>query len=215
MSASIGRIHVSGGTGTQDAHDTHLVAGRTAKGVAAHDPVARAMAGRRWLPARRHVLLVSFLVLLVCQSFMMLDVIADVFYLDIYIPFFDHTLMETVAVFAMTVGMIIVGRIVWEQFRENRRYREAVGTASGRLLDVLNTKFEEWNLTPSEREVALLLIKGLSVSEIARIRNTRPGTIKSQSNAIYRKAGLKGRSELAAYFMEDLLAGDRLLVERR
>ncbi len=205
MSASIGKLDARTAAGTHDD------AGRADMTTGVHEAAGRAVTWRRFLPARRHVLLISFLVLLVCQSFMMLDVIADVFYLDIYIPFFDHTLMETVAVFAMTVGMIIVGRIVWEQFRENRRYREAVGTASGRLLDVLNEKFEEWSLTPSEREVAILLIKGLSVSEIARIRNARPGTIKSQSNAIYRKAGLKGRSELAAYFMEDLLAGDRLL----
>jgi len=172
-------------------------------------PDAASMA--HWRPARRHVLLATFMVLLVCQAFMTLDVIADVFYIDIYIPFFDHTLLETVAVVAMGIGLIVIGRITWEQFRQNRHYRDVVQTASGRLLDTVQAKFDEWKLTPSEREVALLLMKGLSVEEIASIRGAKPGTIKSQSNAIYRKAGLKNRSELAAWFMEDLLAGERLL----
>ncbi len=164
-----------------------------------------------WRPARRHVLLATFMVLLVCQTFMTLDVIADVFYIDIYLPYFDHTMLETVAVVAMGIGLIVIGRITWEQFRQNRHYREVVQTASGRLLETVNKTFDQWGLTRSEREVALLLMKGLSVEEIARIRGAKPGTIKSQSNAIYRKAGLKGRSELAAWFMEDLLAGEKLL----
>ena len=188
------------------------VARRNGKAMVKEISTRAGMASFR--PARRHVLLAVFLVLLVCQTFMTLDVIADFFYLDIYIPYFDHTAVETIAVVAMGVGLIIVGRIVWEQFRENRHYREVVDTASGQLLRTLHKKFDEWELTPSEREIALLLIKGLSVAEIAAIRNTRPGTIKSQSNAIYRKAGLKNRSELAAYFMEDLLAGEKLVQEQ-
>ncbi|GEM_PF-192099 len=185
---------------------------------AAAETVARETAARKALqragllrPARRHVLLALFVVLLICQAFMTLDVIADVFYLDLYIPWFNHTVVETVAVVAMGIGLIIMGRIVWEQFRENQHYRTVVDTASGRLQDTVQRKFDEWQLTPSEREIALLLIKGLSINEIATIRNARPGTVKSQSNAVYRKAGVKNRSELAAWFMEDLLAGQRLV----
>jgi len=163
---------------------------------------------RRW---RFHVLGAAFVVLLVCQSFMVIDVLADIFYIDLYIPWFDHSLMELIAVIAMTVSLFVLGWILVDHIRQNRRYKEAVRTASGQLLKTISRKFDEWGLSESEREIALLLIKGLSVNEIAQIRNTRPGTIKSQSNAIYRKAGLRGRSELVAYFVEDLLAGEKLL----
>ena len=56
----------------------------------------------------------------------------------------------------------------------------------------------------------MLLIKGLSIQEIADIRETKTGTIKSQCSAIYRKAEVKGRNELVAYFVEDLLSGESL-----
>ncbi len=81
------------------------------------------------------------------------------------------------------------------------------GLATGEFLRVLEKQIEEWNLANSEREITLLLIKGLSIQEIADIRTTKPGTIKSQCNAIYRKAGVAGRNELAAYFIEDLMNG--------
>lgn len=63
------------------------------------------------------------------------------------------------------------------------------------------------------KKVALLLIERLSTEEITAVRETKLGTIKSQSNAIYRKAGLKGRNKLSAYFIEDLLAGDQLITQ--
>ncbi len=163
---------------------------------------------RSW---RFRALAVAFAVLLVCQGFMVVDVLADIFYIDLYIPWVEHSTIELVAVIAMTVSLVVLGWILVDHMRQNRRYRETVRTASGAFLKTISHKFDEWSLSDSEREIALLLIKGLSISEIAQVRNTRPGTIKSQSNAIYRKAGLRGRSELVAYFVEDLLAGERLL----
>ena len=166
---------------------------------------------RAW---RFHLLAVSFVVLLVCQGFMVVDVLADIFYIDLYIPWLDHSTMELTAVIAMTVSLVVLGWILVDHMRQNRRYRETVRTASGAFLKTISRQFDEWGLSESEREIALLLIKGLSINEIAQVRNTRPGTIKSQSNAIYRKAGLRGRSELVAYFVEDLLAGEKLLPSR-
>ena len=88
---------------------------------------------------------------------------------------------------------------------------DRVKVASGELMQVISEKFDDWRLSPSERDIAVLLIKGLSNQEIAEIRATRPGTVKSQSSSIYQKSGVKNRHELAAYFVEDLLAGERLL----
>ena len=57
-----------------------------------------------------------------------------------------------------------------------------------------------------EREVALLLLKGLSTRDIADLRETREATVRQQAQGVYRKAQLEGRAELAAFFLEDLLA---------
>ena len=78
--------------------------------------------------------------------------------------------------------------------------------ASGACFELLDQNFDEWSLTPSERDVALLAIKGLSLAEIADIRNTKQGTIKAQCNAIYQKAGVSGRPQLLSLFIEELMA---------
>jgi len=38
-----------------------------------------------------------------------------------------------------------------------------------------------------------------------RMRNTAEGTVKAQTNAIYRKAGVSGRPQLLSLFIEDLM----------
>ncbi len=69
----------------------------------------------------------------------------------------------------------------------------------------ISAQFDAWQLTHSEREIGLLLIKGLAMKEIAEVRGTSERTIREQSRKIYQKAQLSGRSSLAAYFLEDLL----------
>lgn len=69
----------------------------------------------------------------------------------------------------------------------------------------IDAQLVTWKLTTSETEVAFLLLKGLSLKEIAGVRKTTEKTARTQSAAVYAKAGLAGRSELAAFFLEDLL----------
>jgi DNA-binding CsgD family transcriptional regulator len=76
---------------------------------------------------------------------------------------------------------------------------EGLGTAIDRQLDA-------WGLSPAEQEVSRLLLKGLSHKEIAQIRRVEETTVRQQAQATYRKAGLSGRNDLAAFFLEDLLA---------
>lgn len=69
----------------------------------------------------------------------------------------------------------------------------------------IDRQFDRWGLSPAEREVGLLLLKGLSLKEAAEARQTSERTVRQQALAVYRKAGLAGRAELAAFFLEDLL----------
>jgi len=50
----------------------------------------------------------------------------------------------------------------------------------------------------------------MSTQEIASLRGTAGGTVKAQTNAIYRKAGVTGRSQLLSLFIEDLMDEDML-----
>jgi DNA-binding NarL/FixJ family response regulator len=76
---------------------------------------------------------------------------------------------------------------------------------AGELLSVIRQQFSQWQLSPSESDVALFLIKGLSMKEIAEIRNVKEKTVRSQATSIYAKSGYAGRHELAAHFIEDLM----------
>jgi DNA-binding CsgD family transcriptional regulator len=73
------------------------------------------------------------------------------------------------------------------------------------LSDVVSKQFADWQLTASENEVGWLLLKGLSLKEIAVLRNTLEKTVRQQASAIYRKADLSGRHAFSAWFIEDLL----------
>jgi len=81
---------------------------------------------------------------------------------------------------------------------QSRKYLEGLSQA-------IEAQLVSWGLSVSEKEVAFLLLKGLSLKEIADLRQTTEKTARAQSIAIYSKAGLAGRSELAAFFLEDLL----------
>lgn len=73
------------------------------------------------------------------------------------------------------------------------------------LGEAIDGQFERWGLTPAEREVALLMLKGLSHKEIASVRDSSERTVREQARAIYGKANLSGRAALSAFFLEDML----------
>lgn len=73
------------------------------------------------------------------------------------------------------------------------------------LAAEIQKQFSRWQLTNAEAEVGMLLLKGLSHQEIANIRKASERTVREQARALYRKAGITGRSSLSAFFLEDLL----------
>lgn len=72
----------------------------------------------------------------------------------------------------------------------------------GRAID---EQFTAWGLTPSEREVALLLLKGHGHKQIAAATQRSERTVRQHAVAAYEKSGLAGRAELAAFFLEGVM----------
>lgn len=70
---------------------------------------------------------------------------------------------------------------------------------------VIQQQFMDWELSQSEQQIAMLLLKGLSFSEIAALRNTKEKTVRQQASEIYRKSGVSGRHAFSAWFFEDFL----------
>lgn len=69
----------------------------------------------------------------------------------------------------------------------------------------IDRQMRAWGLSPAEREVALLLLKGFSTKEIATHLAKSERTVRQQCSAVYKRSGLGGRAELSAFFLEDLL----------
>jgi DNA-binding CsgD family transcriptional regulator len=89
--------------------------------------------------------------------------------------------------------------------REAQRFRGEAQDALRGLGEAIDNQFTRWSLSPAEREIGLLLLKGLSHKEVAQLRSTSEATIRQQALAVYRKSGLRSRAELSAFFLEDLL----------
>ncbi len=88
------------------------------------------------------------------------------------------------------------------------RWRETVRVHIDGLGRAIRGQFDAWRLTAGESDVAILMLKGLSHKEIARLRNTSSATVRQQAAAIYGKSGLTSRAELAAFFLEDIFASE-------
>jgi DNA-binding CsgD family transcriptional regulator len=129
-------------------------------------------------------------------------------------------LLDILPVVLVSVGLVLLFRLTHRQHEEQRilirdlevarlqgqRWRSDARTLLNGLGEAIEAQFSRWNLTEAEREVALLLLKGFSLKEIAALRATSERTIRGQARALYAKAGLTGRAALSAFFLEDLLA---------
>lgn len=88
---------------------------------------------------------------------------------------------------------------------EAARWRRDAADLIAGLSAAIDAQLARWELSPAEKDIALLLLKGLSHKEIAQIRSVSETTVRQQARSLYRKAGLAGRNDLAAFFLEDLL----------
>lgn len=130
-----------------------------------------------------------------------------------------HLTMEGVIAIVALFGIFYLLRDVFisrnhllkttKEFSEFRKEAEVWRLDSRKYIEGLSVaidlQLEKWKLTKSEKDVAFLLLKGLSSKEIAEIRDTAEKTVRVQATAIYAKAGMSSRSELSAFFLEDLL----------
>ncbi len=89
------------------------------------------------------------------------------------------------------------------------RWREEARDLISGLGAAIDRQLDQWGLSPAEKEIALLLLKGLSHKEVAEVRGVSEATVRQQARSIYKKAGLDGRHDLAAFFLEDLLGPAR------
>jgi DNA-binding CsgD family transcriptional regulator len=131
-----------------------------------------------------------------------------------------RSMADDLARFALSAVMLAI--FLFEFFAQRRAVGELRGqlnNARGQLAqldnkthklasqyrEVMQKQFDAWQLTASEQDVVIGLLKGLTFREIAELRQTREKTVRQQASSVYRKAGVASRNELAAWFFEDML----------
>jgi DNA-binding CsgD family transcriptional regulator len=124
---------------------------------------------------------------------------------------------------ALVVGAAVTAAWLWKGWQgadrvnlelrrsldQRKAERDAWRASAERALAgfgaAIGAQFEAWGLTPAEREVALQLLKGRSHKEIAAATGRSERTVRQHAATAYEKAGLGGRAELAAFFLEGLM----------
>ena len=110
-------------------------------------------------------------------------------------------LVGIVPVVTTSVGLAVLFRVAARQREEHltvirdlevariqgERWRSEARTLLNGLGEAIDAQFSRWNLTEAEREVALLLLKGLSLKEIAAVRASTERTVRAQARSLYSK----------------------------
>ena len=116
-----------------------------------------------------------------------------------------HLIIETFA----TVTIIGVVFLLNDYIRlmENKEKQMVGVLASMRsgIMQVMHHRLRTFGLTPSEYEIGIMIIKGYELPEIAALRGTSIGTIKSQCHSLYQKANVSSRASLLCICLDEVL----------
>lgn len=141
-----------------------------------------------------------------CGSYFLWEILAAILGLPtLPLRWQTRELVDIGASLGLVLGALMGVSLARQASRATRRAESALRVTSGEFTDVVQEYFDGLSLTPAENEVAWFLLKGMSLSEIADLRHTREGTVKAQCTAIYRKAGVTGKSQLFSQLVEDVL----------
>lgn len=156
--------------------------------------------------SRRTFLWGLFSLQALCCAYFLMDIIWDLFLPSHFNALAESDLAEAVVTTALFLGLIFTANELRLLMTRQRKLTDQIDIASGAFAEVLEARFAEWSLTSAERDIAILALKGFSIAEMARLRDTKEGTVKAQCAALYRKADVSGRVQLLSVFLDDLLA---------
>ena len=158
---------------------------------------------------------VILIIFVIIMSLNFIDVLTDI---SLGVPIW-HIFSEMLIVIVSAIGALFLIKDIRTKTFDIATLKQALLTSDDKFRNVsdemkrarheystvIHSQFKQWMLTPSEQEVAMLLLKGLSFKEISGVRNTKEKTVRQQASVIYSKANVEGRHEFAAWFLEDFM----------
>jgi len=133
--------------------------------------------------------------------------------------FTPHVLIELALMFTSAAAAVFLWRawrrtahalVASERSRtaaevDRRAWQSRAEQALRGMAYAIDQQFDAWKLTPAEREVALMLLKGHGHKQIAFGTGRSESTVRQHAVSVYGKSGQGGRAELAAFFLEGLM----------
>jgi DNA-binding CsgD family transcriptional regulator len=130
---------------------------------------------------------------------------------------FSHIIEESVMILIFLSIIVVLVRKLNDSIHQQKQLKKELQNikllhqqqsaemqkARAQYSEIIASQFKQWGLTKSEQEVGFLLLKGLSLKEIADVRDVKEKTVRQQASNIYTKAGVTGRHEFAGWFFED------------
>ena len=129
-----------------------------------------------------------------------------------------HVVVELMMIAGALIFMTALWLGGWRAHKEARQLRRSLEQRKAErdawkasaekvlagLAAAIDRQFDVWQLTPAERAVALLLLKGYSHKHVASETGRSERTVRQHATSVYEKAGLSSRAELAAFFLDAL-----------
>jgi len=117
----------------------------------------------------------------------------------------SHLAIEGLAAAALLVAVVMGAFQVRSLVLAAHQDDIAVAMAKGAATELIQLRFSQWRLTPAEADVALFVLKGCDVQQVAELRSAAAGTVRAQLTKVYAKAGVSSQSSLIALFLEELI----------
>ena len=116
-----------------------------------------------------------------------------------------HLVFEGGAVVALFFGMVSLFKYTSFLKNQNIKAQMQLSALKVDFDEYVRSQFTKWELTVAEKDVALLLLRGLNTSDIADLRSVSVGTIKVQAHNVFGKSGVSSRVEFMALFMDEFI----------
>lgn len=150
-------------------------------------------------------------------ALVVLQALSALFFIgDVAIDLYDgshlddlHVILEAVAALALTAGVIYLMRELRGLLNRLAAMEFGIRAARGEMNKLIDVLFEQWRLTPSERDIANLVLKGIDNDSIGRMRGTAQGTVRAQCTRIYAKAKVDSRAQFLSIFLEELFYAEK------
>lgn len=142
---------------------------------------------------------------MICVILFGIDLVTEVVYWVGHPSQTGHLVLEAMAILCLLTAIIFEWSEGKRLMNKSIMLEENLSMAQKTVYEMIETHFDRWTLTPSERDIAGFVVKGLSTAQIADLRGCSEATVKAHLNAVFRKSGSRNRTDMLGQVIDSLI----------